>query len=340
MILKCVKVVAAAAFALVSLNVSGQDLLARQAPIDRKLKAVDSVALIRQIKAEKSAYPAYSLYPNWSNERVHAYGNTVTIPDTFRIDMTGFRMPTEHTKITSKFGPRRRRMHNGLDIKVYIGDTIRAAFSGKVRMVKYERRGYGKYVVIRHENGLETVYGHLSKQIVDENQYVEAGEPIGLGGNTGRSTGSHLHFETRFLGQAINPALLFDFEKQDIVADSYLFRKGNNRYQRNRTNSKNVNLLASSDGTIRYHKVRSGDTLSRIALVGSLFERRKSFLVILVLIKLHAVGIIVRPRAIRQKQASDNSQRPLTNTAQIPIHFFPQHDDVSLSPLARKETAW
>ena len=255
----------AAAFALVSLNVSGQDLLARQAPIDRKLKAVDSVALIRQIKAEKAAYPAYTLYPNWSNERVHAYGNTVTIPDTFRIDMTGFHMPTEHTKITSKFGPRRRRMHNGLDIKVYIGDTIRAAFSGKVRMVKYERRGYGKYVVIRHENGLETVYGHLSKQIVNEDQYVEAGEPIGLGGNTGRSTGSHLHFETRFLGQAINPALLFDFEKQDIVADSYLFRKGNNRYRRNNTSSKNVSLMASSDGTIRYHKVRSGDTLSRIA---------------------------------------------------------------------------
>ena len=233
MILKCVKVVAAAAFALVSLNVSGQDLLARQAPIDRKLKAVDSVALIRQIKAEKSAYPAYSLYPNWSNERVHAYGNTVTIPDTFRIDMTGFRMPTEHTKITSKFGPRRRRMHNGLDIKVYIGDTIRAAFSGKVRMVKYERRGYGKYVVIRHENGLETVYGHLSKQIVDENQYVEAGEPIGLGGNTGRSTGSHLHFETRFLGQAINPALLFDFEKQDIVINVDLRKEPKVRIQIN-----------------------------------------------------------------------------------------------------------
>ena len=271
MILKCVKVVAAAAFALVSLNVSGQDLLARQAPIDRKLKAVDSVALIRQIKAEKSAYPAYSLYPNWSNERVHAYGNTVTIPDTFRIDMTGFRMPTEHTKITSKFGPRRRRMHNGLDIKVYIGDTIRAAFSGKVRMVKYERRGYGKYVVIRHENGLETVYGHLSKQIVDENQYVEAGEPIGLGGNTGRSTGSHLHFETRFLGQAINPALLFDFEKQDIVADSYLFIRGANRYEYQRTRA----LAAVKSGksgaeeaeksAIRYHKIRQGDTLGRIS---------------------------------------------------------------------------
>ena len=82
---------------------------------------------------------------------------------------------------------------------------------------------YGNVVVVRHDNGLETVYGHLSKQLVEENQLVKAGEVIGLGGNTGRSTGSHLHFETRFLGQAINPALLFDFEKQDIVADSYLF---------------------------------------------------------------------------------------------------------------------
>lgn len=260
MILKCFKVVATAAFALVSLSASGQDLLARQAPIDKKLKAVDSVALIRQIQAEKEAYPAYSLYPNWNNERVHAFGKDLVIPDTFRIDMTGFHMPTTNTKITSKFGPRRRRMHNGLDVKVYIGDTIRAAFSGKVRMVKYERRGYGKYVVIRHENGLETIYGHLSKQLVSEDQYVEAGEVIGLGGNTGRSTGSHLHFETRFLGQAINPALLFDFEKQDIVADTYLFKKGKNRYAR-----KSGATYTASDGTIRYHKVRSGDSLSRIA---------------------------------------------------------------------------
>ena len=250
--------------AMVSLSSFSQDLIARQAPIDKKLKTVDSLALQKQIRAEQSEYPALSLYPNWNNQYAHSYGNAI-IPDTYTIDLTGFHMPTPSTKITSPFGPRWRRMHNGLDLKVNIGDTIVAAFDGKVRIVKYERRGYGKYVVIRHENGLETVYGHLSKQIVDENQYVEAGEPIGLGGNTGRSTGSHLHFETRFLGQAINPALLFDFEKQDIVADSYLFRKGNNRYRRNRTNSKNVNLLASSDGTIRYHKVRSGDTLSRIA---------------------------------------------------------------------------
>ena len=260
MILKCIKVVVVAAFALVSLNVSGQDLLARQAPIDRKLKAIDSVALIRQIRKEMGAYPAYSLYPTWDNVRVHAYRNTVVVPDTFRIDMNGFCMPTTNTKITSKFGPRRRRMHNGIDVKVYIGDTIRAAFSGKVRMVKYERRGYGQYIVIRHDNGLETIYGHLSKQLVSEDQYVEAGEVIGLGGNTGRSTGSHLHFETRFLGQAINPALLFDFEKQDIVTESYLFKKGNNRYLR-----KNKTGTLASNGDTQYYKVRKGDSLSRIS---------------------------------------------------------------------------
>lgn len=260
MIFKHVKIVAVVVLMLASSNVFGQDLLARQAPIDRKLKAIDSVALIRQIHKEMAAYPAYSLYPNWDNSRVHAFGN-VAIPDSFRIDMTGFCMPTSNTKITSKFGPRRRRMHNGLDVKVYIGDTIRAAFSGKVRMVKYERRGYGQYVVIRHENGLETVYGHLSKQLVKEDQYVEAGEVIGLGGNTGRSTGSHLHFETRFLGQAINPALLFDFEKQDIVADSYLFQKGRNRYRGNNRNAGTI----TTDGDIQYYKVRKGDSLARIS---------------------------------------------------------------------------
>ena len=263
MILKCIKVVAVAVFALVSLNVSGQDLLARQAPIDKKLKAIDSVALIRQIKKEMAAYPAFGLYPNWDNTRAHAFGNSVVIPDSFQIDMSGFCMPTTNTKITSKFGPRRRRMHNGIDVKVYIGDTIRSAFAGKVRIVQNQGRrvGYGKYVIIRHENGLETVYAHLSKQLVSEDQYVEAGEVIGLGGNTGRSTGSHLHFETRFLGQAINPALLFDFEKQDIVTDSYLFMKGKNRYRRN--NAK-AGVVATS-GDVQYYKVRKGDSLSRIS---------------------------------------------------------------------------
>ncbi|MFK1836202.1 peptidoglycan DD-metalloendopeptidase family protein [Bacteroides fragilis] len=258
----CIKTVMIAAAAMVSLNSFSQDLIARQAPIDRKLKSVDSLALQKQIRAEQSEYPALSLYPNWNNQYVHAYGKDAIIPDSYTIDLTGFHMPTPSTCITSPFGPRWRRMHNGLDIKVNIGDTIVAAFDGKVRIVKYERRGYGKYVVIRHDNGLETVYGHLSKQLVEENQLVKAGEPIALGGNTGRSTGSHLHFETRFLGIAINPALMFDFPKQDIVADTYTFRKTRG-YERNRAGSHDTNI--ASDGEIRYYKVKKGDSLSRIA---------------------------------------------------------------------------
>lgn len=264
--------------ALISLNSFSQDLIARQAPIDKKLKSVDSLALQRQIKAEQSAYPSFELYPNWSNAYVHTYKDVV-LPESYAIDLTGFCMPTTQTRITSPFGPRRRRMHNGLDVKVYVGDTIVSAFDGKVRIVKTERRGYGQYIVIRHDNGLETVYGHLSKQLVAENQLVKAGEVIGLGGNTGRSTGSHLHFETRFLGVPINPAFMFDFPNQDIVADTYTFRRGrvnsdapgvstgNARMLARTTRDAAVgkNTAANKDTVIRYHKVKSGDTLSKIA---------------------------------------------------------------------------
>lgn len=241
--------------AMLGLQCKAQDLLANQAPIDRTLKSVDSLSLELQLLAEDLENPAFDLYEEqWNNQFVHAYSG-IAVPDSFRIDLTGFAMPTESRKITSKFGWRWRRMHNGLDVKVYVGDTIRAAFDGKVRIVKYEPRGYGKYIVIRHPNGLETVYGHLSKQIVKVDDVVRAGEPIGLGGNTGRSTGSHLHFETRFLGIAINPTYMFDFENQDIVCDSYLF-----------TNKKKTSSYAASgSGSAKYYKVKSGDSLSKIA---------------------------------------------------------------------------
>ncbi len=245
-----------AAAAIVSLSSFSQDLIARQAPIDKKLNSVDSLALQKQIHAEQSLYPGLDVYPNWDNEFVQAYKDAV-IPESYTFDLTNFCMPTPNTKITDVFGyrPRRRRSHYGLDIKVYVGDTIRAAFDGKIRVVKNQgRRGYGKYVVIRHDNGLETVYGHLSKQLVAVDQLVKAGEPIALGGNTGRSTGSHLHFETRFLGIPIDPALMFDFEKQDIVADSYTFHKKNSSVRGN---------VATGKGL--FYKVKNGDTLSKIA---------------------------------------------------------------------------
>jgi murein DD-endopeptidase MepM/ murein hydrolase activator NlpD len=202
-----------------SIPSQGQDLLARQAPVDRKMKAVDSIVLNKLIEQEMLENPAGDLYDEWDNELTHYSGSI--LPNETTIDLRGFCMPTTSRVITSNFGARWGRQHKGLDIKVYIGDTIRAAFSGKVRIVKYEPRGYGKYVVIRHYNGLETYYGHMSKQLVTENEEVKAGDPIGLGGNTGRSTGSHLHFETRLCGVALNPALMFDFRNQDVTGDSY-----------------------------------------------------------------------------------------------------------------------
>lgn len=234
-------------------QVLGQDMLASQAPMDKQMARIDSVVLNRLIQADAYEYPADDLYPEWSNEYAHKYTNVV-IPDSLLIDLTGFCMPTESTKVNDIFGyrPRRRRMHYGLDIKVERGDTIRAAFEGKVRYVSYQRRGYGHYVVIRHPNGLETLYAHLTKRLVEENEVVRAGDPIGLGGNTGRSTGSHLHFETRLLGKALNPALMFDFPNQDVTGDTYLYVKPKKK------------VYDPSDPDT-YYKVRSGDTLGRIA---------------------------------------------------------------------------
>ena len=257
----------------------GQDLLASQAPVDRTMKAVDSLMLQRLIVVEEETSPAVELYNTWNNQYSFQAG---VLPDSLRIDLRGFCMPTDSRRITSNFGARWGRRHQGLDIKVYTGDTIRAAFSGKVRVVRYEGRGYGKYVVIRHSNGLETLYGHLSKQLVKENEEVRAGEPIGLGGNTGRSTGSHLHFETRLCGVALNPALMFDFQNQDVVGDQYFFRK--RTYTKESAQATRMRGVAgkavgvdrlddatskgskqqASSGT-RYHKVKKGETLSSIA---------------------------------------------------------------------------
>jgi murein DD-endopeptidase MepM/ murein hydrolase activator NlpD len=170
-------------------------------------------------------------------------------------------MPTTNTKITDVFGYRRRRgrVHNGIDVKVQRGDTIYAAFDGKVRITSYQRRGYGHYVVIRHNNGLETVYAHLSKKLVIEDQNVKAGDAIGLGGNTGRSTGAHLHFETLLAGKNINPALIFDFERQDVTGEFYVYRKG--VYQE--IDKKTGKIIESTEPL--YHKVRKGESLSVIA---------------------------------------------------------------------------
>ena len=278
------KIFAIAMVSVVSIPTQGQDLLASQAPIDRKMKAVDSVALSRLIQIEQMGSPAADLYNDWENFTAH---RETTLPDTFRIDLRDFHMPTPSRVLTSNFGARWGRQHKGLDIKVYIGDTIRAAFSGKVRVVRYEPGGYGNFVVIRHYNGLETIYGHMSKHLVKPDQEVRAGEPIGLGGNTGRSTGSHLHFETRLCGVALNPALMFDFRNQDVTGDFYTFRRstyshesaqatrlrgvggsatastGDDQLYTQSTSSKKVSRSMAAN--TRFHKVQKGETLFSIA---------------------------------------------------------------------------
>lgn len=201
--------------------------------------------------------PAEALYKTWETQGLFGYTGIV-LPDTFDIDLTGYCMPTDHNTVSDIFGyrPRRRRVHYGLDVPVNRGDTIRAAFDGKVRVKTFNRRGYGNYVVIRHENGLETLYGHLTRALVDVDELVHAGDPIGLGGSTGRSSGNHLHFETRLLGTALNPALMFDFPGQKTTGSSYHFVK-------KAAAARNATADASSGA--QYVKVRQGDTLSKIA---------------------------------------------------------------------------
>lgn len=262
--------------ALATVPAAAQDLLARQAPVDKKLKAVDTLALRNIVQREQAGSPSAQLYKEWNNKYAH---RATELPDSFNINLRHFCMPTTSRIITSNFGRRWGRMHKGLDVKVYIGDTIRAAFDGKVRIVRYEAGGYGNYVVIRHHNGLETIYGHMSKNLVAEDETVRAGDPIGLGGNTGRSTGSHLHFETRLCGVALNPALLFDFKNQDVTADNYMFRR--DTYDREslaatRLRGKNDDVAFATSkepavgdnvevGEVRYHKVARGETLYSIA---------------------------------------------------------------------------
>lgn len=196
------------------------------------------------------------------------------------------------TKVYSPFGYRHGRRHMGVDLPLKTGAPVVAAFSGKVRMSKYYR-GYGNLVVIRHESGLETFYGHLSKRLVTPGEWVTAGQTIGLGGSTGRSTGSHLHFETRYCGFAFDPQWLIDFEEGSLRhrlfilkkrflnagskyipesdEEDYLIMKADSTYYAARAaeqelREKEAAARAAELAKAQYYKIRSGDTLGSIAV--------------------------------------------------------------------------
>lgn len=161
-------------------------------------------------------------------------------------------MPLSKNERTSKFGPRWSRWHYGTDLRLKIGDTVRATFDGVVRIAKYNRGGYGWYVLLRHHNGLETLYGHHIKNLVGVGDTVKAGQVVGLGGNTGRSTGPHLHFEVRYQGNAINAEELFDFTNDTLRSGVFVLTPKSFDYIREMRRKK-------------YHRIRSGDTLYGLA---------------------------------------------------------------------------
>ena len=190
-------------------------------------------------------------YDIWSNTSINPYNvSLVGMKDTVKIDISGY-FPPSVKHITSDWGFRKWKYHYGIDLKVHRGDTVKCAFDGTVRITRRDR-GYGYFVVVRHDNGLETLYGHLNKILVKNNQKVKAGEAVGMGGNTGRSTGYHLHLEFRYLGNPVNPHDIVDFTSHTAKSPVLVITSQTFAYR------------AEID-KIRYWTVKKGDTLGRIA---------------------------------------------------------------------------
>jgi murein DD-endopeptidase MepM/ murein hydrolase activator NlpD len=201
---------------------------------------------------------SHQYFSVWENNKLNPYGvNGEYFSDTVQLilfnhkDSILWHSPLDQTIITSDFGLRRATWHYGVDLRLKVGVPVYSAFNGVVRVIGYERRGFGRYLVIRHSNGLESVYAHLSKTFVNLGDVVHAGDVIGNGGNSGRSTAPHLHFELRYAGNAIDPNLVYDFKTNQIRDRDFLV-------------DPEVFTYLAEANKIRYHTVRSGDTLSGI----------------------------------------------------------------------------
>lgn len=232
---------------------------------------------------------------NWTNSIIFAYRNETLddLPDSVTLELIkeydDFCIPLQG-KIFSKYGSRGKRAHNGVDIPLKIGEPIYAAFSGKVRYSQFNTGGFGNLVIIRHENGLETWYAHLSRLNVEVNDYVKVGTVIGYGGVTGNAKGPHLHFEMRYHDQSFDPERIFDFVKgemlcsNEFVLDKSFFNinsRASETLDENDTSGERVtsedvlqNLAqaeqkagtqAQSSSDPLYYTIKKGDTLSKIA---------------------------------------------------------------------------
>lgn len=205
-----------------------------------------------------SSIPDSMPFYNWVTDGIHFRKFDFSeVQDTMLVilnDSNDYYTPPIKGMVTSEFGKRKWRYHYGTDIDLNTGDTVRSAFSGKVRISTYSK-SYGNVVVVRHNNGLETIYGHLSKLLVDVDSNITTGTVIGLGGNTGRSYGSHLHFEVRYFDEPIDPRDIIAFEHHCTHNDTLAISRCNFDYK--------DELKAMAE--IKYHKVKSGNTLGHIA---------------------------------------------------------------------------
>jgi murein DD-endopeptidase MepM/ murein hydrolase activator NlpD len=220
-------------------------------------------------------FPSHDLYGTWDTASCHPNLFEQQFPGDSAViylldDLNcGFTMPYTGI-ITSEFGWRRRHPHYGTDISLHTGDTVMAAFDGKVRIARFIG-GYGNVVIIRHNNGLETVYAHLSKILVQPEEPVVSGMQIGLGGNTGHSYGSHLHFEIRYLGKALDTEDIVDYKKNELKNNSFVIYKSDfnakydlrsiHAHQGSKSHAAPINYKTSSGIAF----VKKGDTLDKIA---------------------------------------------------------------------------
>lgn len=230
------------------------------------------LSTIEEIPSDSLQSLDESLYKNiWNTTQIKYPVNTLPGKnDTIVITLVGnsntkFKLPVKGP-IISKYGPRRGRMHTGTDIRLNSGDTVRSAFDGRVRLAK-RFSGYGNLVLIRHSNGLETIYGHLKAISVKVNDTIKAGDLIGLGGRTGRATCNHLHFETRLFGQPFDSNKYIDFETGNLRNDKVYY--ANKRAEIDLHNFKKKPLPSDgaelTAGGATRHVIRKGDNLSTIA---------------------------------------------------------------------------
>lgn len=204
--------------------------------------------------------PGYGTYQTFDILSTH-YKHTVQVESDTLI-LGEYQAPAKF-KITSNYGRRRRRMHYGVDLGYPTGTPVVAAFDGIVRISKSNAGGYGNLIVIRHDNKLETYYGHLSSRLVNPGQLVKAGDTIALGGNTGRSYGSHLHFETRYLGTPFNPNKIINFTTYQLLSDTLIVNGKGIKVSLPAATAQKIENAAATNTV--YHKIRDGETLSSIA---------------------------------------------------------------------------